>query len=164
MYSIWLLPEKNSYAEISATIKNNMEYLGRPFYQPHLTVINIPDGNAISDIRCALNNLELSGKIILKINDKAATNNQFYQSHFMTFEYSKDLENLNEILKLRLHVEEHFFPHLSLAYGAKNSDRKFLEAPELEHIAFDSLAIVTDSPYESDEAIASWNIIHSVKL
>ena len=158
IYSIWLMPEKDSRANYRDIIIKLSTKLKSPPFDPHCTLY----GRLDIDI----------DKIIPAVNDLVKSKNQFstyvkrlktgktkWKSLYLALENKQEMQFLYEYCKNKFHASRKyvFDPHLSIAYGNFDPEKvhyatKSINIPK--YLAFSGIAIV-----KTGENIVDWEIV-----
>ncbi len=124
-YSIWLMPSRNTHAELSNLIARLSQRYAAPVFPPHVTLLGNLNGNKkelvaqaetlAARIRPFPVNLTTAGYL-----------NEYFRCVFLQAEATPALLEANRLARnLFLHRQDsEFMPHLSLLYGIFNARTK----------------------------------------
>lgn len=155
MHSIWLIPSEGSSAQICNTIARISSQLGRPAFQPHITMLGDLDcapGALIEKTSNAIANLESCQAQVAGIDGS----DSYFMSLYLDISIPCAFENARRDLAQSINLQTlgQFRPHVSLAYGSIEEERKrdliSKIASEFDSYEFELTAI---------EVVASGNMI-----
>lgn len=166
-HSIWLQPSRADLDRLDATVRRLSGLLGTPRFIPHLTLVEDMERSA-EDLADVLD-IHFAGETVFS---SAITGirglPQFFRSLYAAFEPAGRLKVLKTtaVEAFGTGSVETFMPHISLAYGVSEEQRKPVLA-ELEQdyagqpIRFDAIAVVNSA---QSIAIEDWKVVHTLAL
>ena len=165
-FSLWLLPEASTQAELTALVQELAPQFGQPAFIPHVTV----QGDLLLDLAMLTDHaraLAASTDVQNWPVDTVESTENFFRALYLRFADSPAFAQL-------LHQSERLtgtatglspYPHLSLAYGALPSESPLLARLTARFtgtaIRFDRLAICRSS---KDIPIADWDCVVTLPL
>lgn len=167
-HSIWLRPAHDDLVFLEEIVRDLSQRFDSPVFEPHATLV--PDMKySAEELLPQVASLTIGYKPIeLEIKDVTSS-----EAYFRSF-YA-ELEKAPELMRLKrdsLAISdaanvESFMPHVSLAYGVKDTALKHTELKRLKKelsgrtLRFDRLVIVSSS---SNTPINQWHVKHEIYL
>jgi 2'-5' RNA ligase len=164
-YSIWLIPDKDTYDNLSRIIKNFAGLTSSISFEPHVTLI----GNSEFSEEQFLDALDQLANQVTSFEVDAnpvSTDEYFFKSIFIPIEKNKELMAARRTVRKFLGIKktEKYEPHLSLVYGNVDSKLKLelirnLTAPLPTRLTLDKVALV-----KTTGSVAEWKKIKEINL
>jgi len=158
-FSLWLLPDATTELLLTSLIRTLAQKTGGLLFQPHITVVS---GSApitetmmgsLQKMNDELEAVHLQAKAV-------ASGPTYFQSIFLTFRESRELQQLQRHCAETFDIARPFFPHLSLTYGEFSPERRetFCQSVALPDrpLGFDRLEFWAPDPAKGWKAIKSW--------
>jgi len=166
-HSIWLQPSRTDLDRLDATVRRLSGLLGTPRFMPHLTLVEDMERTA-QDLADVLDT-QFAGETAFTAPVTGIHGlPQFFRSLYAAFEPAGRLTQLKarSVEAFGVGSVETFMPHISLAYGVTEEQRKTVLA-ELDQefagrpIRFDAIAVVNSA---QSIPIEDWKVVHTLRL
>jgi 2'-5' RNA ligase len=166
-HSIWLQPSQRDLDRFEDAVRRLSRLLGTPYFMPHLTLVEDMERSA-KDLAGVLD-VQFAGETAFSV---PVTGIQglplFFRSLYAAFEPAGRLAALKATAVEAFGVGSvaGFMPHISLAYGVSDDQRKSVLA-ELEQefsgkpVRFDRIAVVNSA---QSVPIEDWKIVYTRQL
>lgn len=166
-HSIWLQPCSADLERLQTTVNQLADRLGTQRFIPHLTLVE--DMPRSADDLAGVLDTHFAGETAFSAAITGIQGlPQFFRSLYAAFEPAGRLKTLKTIAVEAFGTGsvESFMPHISLAYGVSEEQRRTVLA-DLEqvysdqHIRFDAIAVVNSA---QSIAIEDWKVVHTLRL
>lgn len=166
-HSIWLQPCSADIEQLQAVVSRLADELETPRFIPHLTLVEDMERTA-GELANVLDT-GFAGETAFSVPVTGIHGlPQFFRSLYLAFEPAGRLRALKMLAVNAFGVGsvDSFMPHISLAYGVAETQRKAVEA-ELHQaldgklIRFDAIAVVNSA---QSIPIEDWKIVHTLQL
>ena len=163
-YSLWLMPESGISGRAQEVINKIAERWGCPAFEPHVTLLGHILGEEEKIIESAQEVAREIGQFEADFVWAGGTD-RYFKCVFVKVERSRELERANELAlkRFRMKAEEEYMPHMSLAYGEMEEQRRkeiMSSLPDLSgRYAFDRLVVCRSTGKVSD-----WKYIADFRL
>lgn len=167
-HSIWLRPAHDDLVLLKKIVQDLSQRFNSPVFEPHLTLV--PDmRRSAEELLPQVISLALGCKPLELLIDDVTGSEAYFRSFYAALEKAPAVMRLKrDSLEISNEASlQSFVPHVSLAYGIKDSALKQTEilrlAKELSgrKLRFDCLVIISSS---SNTPIDAWHVKHKIYL
>lgn len=163
-YSIWLMPEGESFDKLQNIISDLGKRYGGPIFPPHVTLLGSIEQEE-EKVVSACEEISKKTRGMSLYLDKVVLTAAYFQSLFFNVRSNPEIIEANNLVKNVLGVsKEKFHPHLSILYGALDPKHKEKIVRDLSELLPISLKMSKLRLIKADGEVKDWTKIRDFVL